>query len=258
MRPLLLFTFCFSTLFSYARKSDSTSYRCRLQLSYQYSMPLGDFSYKGSNNYLMGQFRPSSGVLFSTSVHFSRHFAVGFQFSDPSYKFDGKKILTQLEQKYLDPAFFTTIEKYDIKYEIPSPALEFSYSSYFHSIELEPFVTAGICRGRMTGAGSAAYIHRKKKNDNYYEDIYVDVGRSNTFFYPGFGIRLNKKIVSILYATLAVQYNTGTMKYSINEERKDIDDNVTTTSADGTQQVSSLQIEGVLQLRFTKMRNVLR
>ncbi len=250
MRSILAALVMCTTYASLAARTDSVDKKkWRTEVGGAYGMPLGSFSYRTNDRFLMSQCGPAAGYdLYLLGYTTAQRFTVSLYLSGIPYNINKDKINTQLRERYDNPEYYTSIVIDKNHLEIWPMGIQCSYIFAVTAIEIEPYLQLGYC----FGGGSATDIFsvtRKKKGENYSEDITAII-KSKTFFYPGIGLKFNKKVWKGLYASMGVRYNKGTMNYTFAEEVKDYLETKTERSSVFTQPVSAVQIHGGIQYRF--------
>jgi hypothetical protein len=91
-------------------------------------------------------------------------------------------------------------------------------------------------------------VQRKKQGENYSETITGTLASSTTYFYPGAGIRLSKKIAGRLYGSVGAAYSFGRSGYAIGYQKTDYLGNASPGMERYTQPVSALQFKAGLAL----------
>lgn len=250
MRYLLVLLVTLFVVPSYAQYYGSQEYGYRLQLSYIYAMPLGQFSSTGNSDHVTGQCLPSSGISASAGISLSNKMIVSLKYADIRYQVSQAALYGLQYRTYSDPHFFTTVTNSLPYIRIRSLSAELAYSIPVRSVELEPFVSLGISYVLLSGATTAS-IHRKQKDDNYSQDIRQYIGHSsNGFIAPGIGIRAYKKIYGPVYGSLGLQFQYQALHYVIYEESSDLLEKKSIVNRSVDQPAASLQFDAGIQVRF--------
>ncbi len=256
MKLLLILLCLCSNISMHGKVRDSVLHRINFQVHTGAFLPTGQFSTKYSDSYFLGQAK--AGVNFNPSViaRVHKNFHAGIYVNISNFTLNEHKVAEQLRQHFMETEYYTTVNVATGNRSMTSGGFECTYKFRFSFCDIEPYIDLGIAG--LNGSGdywySPASVYKKKKNDNYYEDIRISLNRSSLFFYPAIGIRIDKKIHKIFYLTLGLQYNYGETGYNLIYDKTNFFGNTSSTSVRYNLHISALQIQSGIQLRVFKAR----
>ncbi|MCD6011964.1 MAG: hypothetical protein K0Q79_1826 [Flavipsychrobacter sp.] len=251
MRLLLLLLCLSASLSIHGKGTDSILHRINFQLHPAVFIPTGQFSNIHSNGYLLGQSKAGFAIVPSIIARVHKNFHAGLYIGFANFQLNPEKSYRLLKKQFDEPGYYTTAIIKESDAGLGTEGLEFTYKFKTELGEIEPYLQIGA--GHIIGGKSFATIHRKKANDNYYEDIDMSILPSS-LFYPGIGLRINRKMHKIFYLTFSIQYNSGSTTYDVEHTKTDISGNISKTVLSYNQRVSALQIQSGIQLRVFKAR----
>jgi hypothetical protein len=236
----------------FAQASD-TGYKFSAGAAYVQAIPLGAFSRVSSNRFFAGQSISSPALELNIAVRLNQHFKLGLNIADMVFQVDRNKFRDQLYAMYGSADYYTAITIYKSRHEVGSVALTGYYMLQLPIASVEPYVVLGMGFGN-TGISNNLYaIHRKRKGDNFSDDVNSDIVRSDNFFFPGVGLQLTRQLWKGLYGRLGVQYNYGEYNYRISDDIRDYIGNNGNQLRDFRQPVSVLQVQVGAEVRIYKL-----
>lgn len=234
-------------------KTDSILHRINFQANVSYILPTGPFSARSGGSFFLGQAKSGVGFNPTVLVRVHKYFHTGLYLNVSNLWLDHERVGTQFVNHLKTPEYYTSSSVPEWPVSIAALGNEYSYKFRTRLCEIEPYIDIGVA-WISSSSYSTPKVHRKKKNDNYFDDTYINSNISGMFVYPGIGVRINKKIHKIFYLNFALQYNHGEKPYSLNYQKEDFLGNKMTITENYRQQISVLQTQLGFQLRVFKAK----
>lgn len=240
MRKILPFLCVLISVTAGANTADSII-KVRFSGYGAYGIPLGKFAWQSGGQFVTGLCMPTFGGGLSAAYFISPRFTIGMNISTITYRLQEEQLYAQLYNRYADINYYTRIKVSHADLDVPSMALTGSYLFKTRFATIEPYLHLGVGFISEGYFGDTYYVYRKKKNEHYFESISPGIS-GGSFFYPGIGLQLNKRIWRSIFFNAAIQYNYGKLNYVFTERSNDFFDKTTVTTQPATQVVSAMQI----------------
>ena len=250
-KPLLLLLFI--SYIKAGAKTDSILHRIIFQANVSYVVPTGPFSARSGGSFFLGQAKSGVGFNPTILVRVHKNFYTGLYLNFSNIWLDRDHVGTQFVNHLKTPEYYTSSTIPEWQVNIAAFGNEYSYKFRNRMCEIEPYINIGVA-WISNNNYSRVSVHRKKKNDNYFDDTYINPNTSGMFAYPGIGLRINKNIHKIFYLNFALQYNHGEKPYSLTYSKEDFLGNKLTFTETYRQQISVLQVQLGFQLRVFKAK----
>ncbi len=244
---LLIVGVLLSVSYAFAQKKDSSDLAIRIGGGFVSSAPVGRFSSSAAEFAPMGYAKVSPGGMVEARVRVLRHWGVGIQFNSVGYNQDHEPLYNYMRRTYSHPGYYTTIGESGPIVYIGQFAGTIHYIMPTRLAEIEAYALIG--NGHFD-AMNIMTITNKKMNDNLSDTITLTQAKPANFFYPGVGVRANRRVWEMLFVSAGVQYSQGNAQYVINERHVDNFNNRSVSTIDVSQSVSAFTFYFGIQLGF--------
>lgn len=255
MRKSLLLLCLLLQGITYAAPRDSMI-RFKINFSVPYGRTFGELATARKNNTINADIREMWGVSLYLGYHITKSLTIGVEARGMYQNIDSARTTKNFEDKYLDADYYTELNFDESDVALSSTSIIGTYYLHSRIADIEPFLQFGTATIDM----DLPSVYRKRKNSNYSEDISRHT-TSKRFFFPGVGVRLSKRIVEDLYASISTRYCYGTYRYEVHETTTDFFGNktiVTTTASPMSISVFELQMGILINLSFRKHKSRVR
>lgn len=251
----LLFYLCVSFTAQARPSGDTTTPRFLVGISAFYSVPLGSFSWKQGGPLFTGACMPAlSGEIDVLQCRVYRGLWMGFAAGAVTHRVNTDMVETQLHNRYQDAAYYTTVTINQPFFDMGWLAAKVSYAWRMKGFEARPGLFLGWASANAPYFENNYEVYRKRKQENYAETIYPTMS-TTSFFYPGIGMQVSKKLWRCLWASAEARYCNGNMRYTLHENKRDYLGNTLPGKSDAfVQRVPVMQYHCAIQLRFGNKR----
>jgi hypothetical protein len=139
----------------------------------------------------------------------SRKWTVGMYFNPSSIKYSMNSYTISTLSTYSENNYHLSYTNSEPDADVVIVGFEIAYRTHFRSFDVEPFARIGYTDESWVYGMN---IHKKKLNDNYYQDIDTDIWAGEGF-YPALGVNIARRLDERFSAELSLLMAYGS--YSI-------------------------------------------